>query len=395
MKNLLLLRKKKLKKMKDNSLLVIIAAAGSGERFGGNTPKQYMQLNGKSVIENSVYPFLVSKYVKKVIIAICKNDEFIEKQDFYNSKKVEFVHGGDTRQDSIKNALDLDIKDFEFVITHDAARPNVSEEDITNLYKDILNKNVSCSFLFTPIYDSIKHVGDNDVTKDKNKFILVQTPQICRQEDLRSSLNKCIEDKVDCPDESYAIEYSNLSLSKIKGKRSNIKITEKSDLEMLNNFLNRSGIGFDLHRYENGEGIILGGCKIDCNYRIVAHSDGDVLLHSIADSILGATGSGDIGLFFSDQDQKNKNLNSQKIIDYCLSILDKKNLEIFNIDTTIICEYPKINPIREQILKKLSEILKIPVSKIGLKATTSEQIGIIGENKAIAVQSLVNLREKL
>ena len=395
MKNLLLLRKKKLKKMKDNSLLVIIAAAGSGERFGGNTPKQYMQLNGKSVIENSVYPFLVSKYVKKVIIAISKNDEFIEKQDFYNSKKVEFVHGGDSRQDSIKNALALDYKDYEFVITHDAVRPNISEADIANLYKDILNTNVSCSFLYTPVYDSIKLVGENDITKDKDKFLLVQTPQICRLEDLRNSLNKCIVDEVECPDESYAIEYSNLSLSKVKGRRSNIKITEKCDIEMLSNFLNRSGIGFDLHRYEDGEGIILGGFKIDCNYKIVAHSDGDVLLHSIADSILGATGSGDIGLFFSDQDQKNKNLNSQKIIDYCLSILDKKNLEIFNIDTTIICEYPKINPIREQILKKLSEILKIPVSKIGLKATTSEQIGIIGENKAIAVQSLVNLREKL
>ena len=100
------------KKMKENSLLVIIAAAGSGERFGGDIPKQYMQLNGKSVIENSVYPFLVSKYVKKLIIAISKNDEFIEKQDFYNSKKVEFVLGGDSRQDSIKNALDLDNKEF-------------------------------------------------------------------------------------------------------------------------------------------------------------------------------------------------------------------------------------------------------------------------------------------
>ena len=381
--------------MKENSLLVIIAAAGSGERFGGDTPKQYMQLNGKSVIENSVYPFLVSKYVKKVIIAISKNDEFIEKQDFYNSKKVEFVQGGDSRQDSIKNALDLDYKDFEFVITHDAARPNVSEADVTNLYKDILNTNVSCSFLYTPVYDSIKLIGENDITKDKDKFLLVQTPQICRQEDLRNSLNKCIEEEVECPDESYAIEYSNLSLSKVKGRRSNIKITEKSDIEMLSNFLNKSGIGFDLHRYEDGEGIILGGFKIDCNYKIVAHSDGDVLLHSIADSILGASGSGDIGLFFSDQDQKNKNLDSRKIIDYCLDTLDKKNLEIFNIDTTIICEYPKINPWRNQILNKLSEILKISVSKIGLKATTSEQIGIIGENKAIAVQSLVNLREKL
>ncbi len=381
--------------MKENSLLVIIAAAGSGQRFGGDTPKQYMQLNGKSVIENSVYPFLVSKYVKKVIIAISKNDEFIKKQDFYNSKKVEFVHGGDSRQDSIKNALALDYKDYEFVITHDAVRPNISEADIANLYKDILNTNVSCSFLYTPVYDSIKLVGENDITKDKDKFLLVQTPQICRLEDLRNSLNKCIEDEVECPDESYAIEYSNLSLSKVKGRRSNIKITEKSDLEMLNNFLCIGGIGFDLHRYENGDGIILGGCKIDCNYRIVAHSDGDVLLHSIADSILGATGSGDIGLFFSDKDPKNKNLDSRKIIDHCLNILDKKNLEIFNIDTTIICEYPKINPWREQILNKLSEILKISVSKIGLKATTSEQIGIIGENKAIAVQSLVNLREKL
>ena len=381
--------------MKENSLLAIIAAAGSGKRFGVKTPKQYMQLNGKSVIESSVYPFLVSKYVKKVIIAISENDEFIEKQDFYNSKKVEFVHGGDSRQDSIKNALDLDIKDFEYVITHDAARPNVYEEDIINLYKDILNTNVSCSFLYTPVYDSIKFIGKKDTTKDKNKFFLVQTPQICKQKDLRSSLYKCIQDEVKCPDESFAIEYSNLSLSKVKGRRSNIKITEIDDLEIMNNFLNRSGIGFDLHRFEDGNGIILGGCKIDCNYRIVAHSDGDILLHSIADSILGAAGSGDIGLFFSDQDKKNKNLDSQKIIDYCIDVLNKKNLEIFNIDTTIICEYPKINPFREQILSKLSEILKIPVSKIGLKATTSEQIGIIGENKAIAVQSLVNLKEKL
>jgi 4-diphosphocytidyl-2-methyl-D-erithritol synthase len=181
--------------MKENSLLVIIAAAGSGERFGGDIPKQYMQLNGKSVIENSVYPFLVSKYVKKVIIAISKNDEFIEKQDFYNSKKVEFVHGGDSRQHSIKNALDLDNKEFEFVITHDAARPNVSEADITNLYKDILNTNVSCSFLYTPVYDSIKLIDENDITKDKDKFFLVQTPQISKQKDLRNALNKCIEDE--------------------------------------------------------------------------------------------------------------------------------------------------------------------------------------------------------
>ena len=153
-------------------------------------------------------------------------------------------------------------------------------------------------------------------------------------------------------------------------------------------------MGFDLHKYEAGDGIILGGCKIKCDYSIVAHSDGDVLLHSIADSMLGAAALGDIGIFFSDQDKKNKDLDSSEIIEYCLDKLNEKNLEIYNIDTTIICEQPKITPHREKILKELSNLLSIPVSSIGLKATTSEKIGIIGKNKAIAVQSLVNLREK-
>ena len=140
--------------------------------------------------------------------------------------------------------------------------------------------------------------------------------------------------------------------------------------------------------------MILGGYSIKCDYKIIAHSDGDVLLHSIADSILGASGLGDIGKYFSDKDDKNKNLDSSEIISFCLEKLNDINLEIYNIDTTIICEEPKINPHRNNILKSLSTILEIPVNKIGLKATTSEQIGIIGKNKAIAVQSLVNLRDK-
>ena len=179
------------------------------------------------------------------------------------------------------------------------------------------------------------------------------------------------------------------------GARSNIKITEPGDIELLSKFLTRSGTGFDLHKYEAGDGIILGGYKIKCDYKIVAHSDGDVLLHSIADSILGAAALGDIGKFFPDNDENNRDLNSSKIIKYCLDKINELNLEIYNIDTTVICQEPKINPYREEILQKLSSLLMIPVSRIGLKATTSEKIGIIGENKAIAVQSLVNLREKL
>jgi len=115
-------------------------------------------------------------------------------------------------------------------------------------------------------------------------------------------------------------------------------------------------------------------------------------LHSIADSLLGASGLGDIGMFFSDKDQVNQGMDSKEIIKFCLNKINELGLEIYNVDTTIICESPKINPHRDRILASLSEILEIPISKIGLKATTSEKIGIIGRNQAIAVQSSVNLK---
>ena len=373
-----------------NDLLVVIAAAGVGKRFGGSTPKQYCRVNGKSIIERSVRPFIESENVSKIIIAISKDDLEIKNQDFYNSEKVEFIFGGNTRQNSIFKALNHANDKYEYVITHDAARPNVIGDDILNLLQDIKNSDTSCSYLYTPVYDSIKA----SKTKDKDKYHLVQTPQISKFNDLKLSLKQCIDESIKCPDESFAIEYSNLKTSKIKGRRSNIKITEPEDLEILNKFLTRSGMGFDLHKYEDGSGMILGGYHIDCDFKIIAHSDGDVLLHSIADSILGAAGLDDIGKYFSDQDDKNKNLDSSEIITFCLRKLNELKLEIHNIDTTIICEEPKINPHRDNILKSLSSILKIPVNKIGLKATTSEQIGIIGKNKAIAVQSLVNLRDK-
>ena len=175
------------------------------------------------------------------------------------------------------------------------------------------------------------------------------------------------------------------------GKSSNIKITFKEDLETLQKFSTRTGTGFDMHTYRDGRGFLIGGYFLECDYEIEAHSDGDVLLHSIADSILGASAIGDIGIFFSDKDPLNKGLDSKEIINFCIEKLNELNFKIYNVDATIICESPKINPHRENIIASLSKILKIPKSKIGLKATTSEKLGIIGENKAIAVQSLVNI----
>ena len=409
-------QKKKWKTL-THDVLVIIPAAGSGNRFGPAdlllsrdtdfVPKQYANLNGHTILERTVKTFLDSKYVSEIVIAIDKWDDQIEHQNFYNSEKIKYVVGGETRMQSINNALNAAELDHKYVITHDAVRPNIHTNDIHNLYGRFLISETSCAFFWIPVTDSIREVTNKDLitwkfpppnvkrnhekTKDRNKFYLVQTPQISKIEDLKKSIQKCIDDGIDAPDESFAIEYAGFDLVKIPGKTSNIKITYREELEFFNRYLVRSGIGFDLHRYEPGDGITLGGYKIDCPFRIIAHSDGDVLLHSIADSILGAAGLPDIGVYFPDTDKKNKNMDSRKIIACCHSELKNNGLSIYNVDATIICEEPKINPHREKIISKLSQILKIPVSNISIKATTSEKIGIIGNNEAIAVQSIANL----
>lgn len=379
--------------MKIKKILAVIPAAGIGHRFGEKKPKQYAQLNALSVIENTVNELLKSKLIDKLIIVISEGDSYIKNQNFYKNKTIQFINGGSSRAESVNNALNHECANgYDYVLVHDAARPNFSYTIISKLLENLMESKSSGSFPYIPISDSLrsKELG----TVDKNEYFLAQTPQVCRFHDLKQSLQLCISDGVNVPDESFALEYSGFNVSRILGSRSNIKITYKDDLKLLSKFNTRTGTGFDVHRYQEGNGITLGGFKVPCEYSIIAHSDGDVLLHSIADSILGASALGDIGIFFSDQDINNKGLDSKKIIEFCLNKIESIGMEIYNIDSTIICEQPKINPFRDNILKSLSQILGIPESKIGLKATTAEKLGIIGKNKAISVQSLVNLKDK-
>lgn len=379
--------------MKIKKILAVIPAAGIGHRFGEKKPKQYAQLNALSVIENTVNELLKSKLIDKLIIVISEGDSYIKNQNFYKNKTIQLINGGSSRAESVNNALNHECANgYDYVLVHDAARPNFSYTIISKLLENLMESKSSGSFPYIPISDSLrsKELG----TVDKNEYFLAQTPQVCRFHDLKQSLQLCISDGVNVPDESFALEYSGFNVSRILGSRSNIKITYKDDLKLLSKFNTRTGTGFDVHRYQEGNGITLGGFKVPCEYSIIAHSDGDVLLHSIADSILGASSLGDIGIFFSDQDVNNKGLDSKKIIEFCLNKIESIGMEIYNIDSTIICEQPKINPFRDNILKSLSQILGIPESKIGLKATTAEKLGIIGKNKAISVQSLVNLKDK-
>jgi 2-C-methyl-D-erythritol 4-phosphate cytidylyltransferase/2-C-methyl-D-erythritol 2,4-cyclodiphosphate synthase len=379
-----------------NKILAIIPAAGIGERFLSKDPKQYHKIGHSTLIEKTISIFTSSELISNIIVPIHKDDKNIQNQDFYKNPKIKFVNGGDSRARSVLSALESeDLTNYDYVLTHDVARPNISIDHIRDIVNEIQNKGSDCIFFYTPISESIKKISnEEDVTLNKEDYYLVQTPQICKTKKLYTALKSCVNEGIDIPDESFVMEKMNHSLTKIKGSSSNIKVTYPEDIDLMKKFNTRVGTGFDLHTYSPGNGFLLGGYFIKCDQSINAHSDGDVLLHSIADAILGASGLGDIGIFFPDTDAANKNLDSKKIINFCLEEISKLDLEIFNIDITIICETPKISPFRDFILSSLSEILKIDQSNIGLKATTSEKIGIIGKNKAIAVQTSLNLITK-
>lgn len=149
------------------------------------------------------------------------------------------------------------------------------------------------------------------------------------------------------------------------------------------------GIGFDIHRFEKGRKFILGGIEIPYSHGLIGHSDGDVLLHSLSDAILGSLAKPDIGFYFPDTDEKIKGIDSKKILKKVLTIMKKENCKIENIDVVIICEKPKLSPYVPLIRKKISEITGIDEKNIGIKVKTYEGIGEIGKGNACACLSSV------
>ena len=377
--------------------VAIILGAGSGERFGSY--KQVEMINNKAVYSYSLDAFVDTNLFSTIFLVVPKKLINLIKNQLNEPKYKDVIicEGGDSRAQSVHNAYSKITTKNKKIFIHDAARPLINKKLIIDLAK--FSKNKKATVLARKINETVRSVKKekSEFTVDRSKLWIAETPQVFDSSVLDEAYRKRLSVIHEYTDEAAIVEDCGIGVNIYENSSINTKITTKEDLKIVKSMLTKDvfyGIGLDFHSLESGNGITVGGVKVPCNFGTVAHSDGDVLLHSIADSILGAAALGDIGIFFSDQDEKNKDLNSIEIIKYCLDQLNERELEIYNIDTTIICEQPKIAPYREKILKELSNLLLIPVSRIGLKATTSEKIGIIGENKAIAVQSLVNLIEK-
>ena len=378
-----------------DNIAVIIPAAGSSSRFGGSTPKQFLSVGDETVLEKSVNLFLGISSIKEVILAINPNESLIKSQSFYKDTRVRIVEGGSTRSESVSNALAAIDQSIEIVAIHDAARPWVTKSHFEYLLSKFANdQSIEGVFPVISVTDSLRmKQGEDIIPVERENFLHVQTPQIFYHEPLKLALDKLKKENLHMSDESQAMDYAGFKLLAVPGERSNIKITYTDDIpnQIRTDLL--IGRGVDFHQFQPGSGLTLGNIFIDCKLSIVAHSNGDIILHAISDALLGAGGLRDIGYYFPDTDLENKNLSSLKIVEKTLDLLKENGLQPRNIDFVVVCEQPKIGPYVDQLKKSLSGILNIEESFIGVKATTTEKMGIIGDGNGIAVYAIASLRD--
>ena len=366
----------------------IVLAAGNSSRFDKNRSKMFYKIDGAPVIDFTLNNLLSVFNKRSLYITINKKITKKEKKNLEKYTENPLIIGGSTRHKSLINSLgQINHKRIDYVLIHDAARPNVSIKLIKQIKKKILTGKYDAVVPYIKIEDTIKQAQNKSKFKtiDRKKLIATQTPQAFKTISLHKNINN-ISSTI--TDDVQSIE--NMKLAKIKyilGEKSNLKITTKSDLELFKSYLNKNiriGNGFDLHRIKKGKILKLAGLDIKSNYQLVGHSDGDVILHSLIDAILGTIQKGDIGEYFPSSDNRYKGIQSRILINEIINKNKYSMNNIINLDMTIICQHIKLSKYKNKIRKSVSEILNCDVGKINIKAKTSDNIGIIGKSKAIA-----------
>jgi len=362
----------------------IILAGGESKRFNSNIPKPYVDYKGKPLLLHSIDKAKVFNKFNKIILVINKKHKnYIKK---LNIKNIKIINGGKTRAESAYMALkSIKKNNFKHVIIHDAARPNFSLKLLKKLM-DGLKKN-DCVIPAIQTSDSIKEKTLNIVKNLKREDVyLIQTPQAFNYKKLFALQNNKSEDVTD---DANLFVRAGKKIKIIKGELTNNKITINKDIK-LNNLV-KFGLGFDVHRLVPKKKLYLGGIKIPSSVGTLGHSDGDPVLHAITDAILGACSIGDIGEKFSDKNKKFKNIRSTILLSQIIKQTVKKGYLINNLDINIITQKPKIQKYKKQILNCIAKICNISPSQINIKGKTTEKLGVIGKEKAIACEVIASV----
>ena len=376
------------------SFCLIILAGGNSHRFRSKIGKPYQKLAGKSLIEINVIKARKFKQIKKIILVYNKKDQ--KRVKSLKLKNVKLVTGGITRQQSTFNGLKhlKNEKGISKVLIHDVARPNFS----LRLFKSII-KNMKNARAVVPkikVQDAIKQIIDSSkeeyiIGKKRDNLFLTQTPQAFNLKEIYH-LHKTNSGKYKDDDISLYMDLNKVKF--IEGEKSNFKITDYSDFENLKNIYKSKqnvGIGFDVHRLVPKRKLYLAGLKIKSKLGTLGHSDGDPVLHSVTDAILGACKMGDIGQMFSDKNKKFKNIRSTILLQKVVEQIKFKGYFINNIDINIITQTPKIKNYKNKMINNIAKLCEISKDQINIKGKTTEKLGVIGKEKAIACEVICSV----
>ena len=366
-----------------NNTTLILLCAGESSRFDSTVKKQWLRINNIPLwlhVANNLSSY--SSFEKVIIVS--HKDEINYMKNYSNN--FSFVIGGSTRQESMNNAL-KEVTSSHVLIS-DVARACIPSEIVENLLK---NKNeADCIVPYLEVSDTVVY---EEKTIDRKNVKLIQTPQLSNTKILK----KALDSTVDFTDDSSAIKSIGGSIHYIKGSTKSNKLTFIDDVQNIsclstpNNDI-FTGYGIDIHPFEQNKQMVLGGINLPYDFGFKAHSDGDVLIHSIIDALLGAIGAGDIGEFFPDTDAKYKGADSRILLEYIVKFVSNVGYSIINIDVTILAEIPKINPHKNEIKDSLSKLLNIDKFQLNIKATTSEKLGFVGRKEAVTVHSVATLK---
>ena len=373
--------------MQDYTLVTaIIACAGSGSRAKQKENKIFSKIGGIPVIYKTVSAFANVKRINKIVIVHADGEAEKIKEILSDiTTPITYVLGGETRFDSIKNALK--VVENGAVLIHDGARPFIQEKDISLVIKSTLVN--GSGVLATKLTNTVLETDgkNNIIASGRKNRLAALTPQGFMVDDIRNAYaHASAQDGFTDDAGVYAATIG--PCKAVLTDDENKKLTYPEDFDSAPTY-SRCGTGFDLHRLEFNRELILGGVKIPHEKGLLGHSDADVLTHAIMDAILSSASMRDIGYHFSDKDPQYKDVSSMYLLEKVLEMLKVKGLKPVHVSAVVMAEKPKLSPYREEITLSLAKALDLPISAVGITFTTLEGIGIVGREEGIASQAFV------
>lgn len=370
----------------------ILVAAGKGARIGGDTPKQYRLIQGKAVLRRTLEATLSEPRITETIIVVADGDPYIADL-IAGRENARSVVGGATRTASVKAGLQaLSENPPDIVLIHDGARPFVTPDVISNVIEALNHSQAAVPAL--PIPDALKSLDGKSV--DRDQLRRVQTPQGFHFEKIWTAF-QALDDNAQFADDIEVAQAAGLTIAFTQGDNNNFKVTypedfAKAEAMLMTETYTATGTGFDVHRYAKGDVMWLCGVPIECGFTLLGHSDADAGLHALTDAILGGIAFGDIGDHFPPSDPKWKGASSDKFLRYAVEKVMELGGQLQHVDVTLICEKPKIKPHRDAMREKVAELCGLPLTRVSIKATTTEKLGFTGRGEGLAAQASATVK---